>query len=357
MLRVCYQLIVLFAISWSCLAQIPESTAPYVGIKVLVTNQVAHLFQWIDNDNLVVTSDFDDARGAFPSRVVVVNSISGKELLVVEKAHLLCANASESIFGVMQSNVSGSEPSIVFFKWNGSKERATEYVPDGHFDYLSCGHVASASDSQTRSAGRYLLRMGDGEIFFAHPDPDDTYKESMKLLLRKASGKTISLDADKQDLKRHEYVLHRQSYLLAPAYVAYPGTHWIVRGRKIFEQPMVMMSKEGVITRTPVPSALKAAQLKSETFGFPVALGELYVVGGQPSNGSGLYLARGEHVEKIWCTSAQLETTIPSFKPSCHPGSEVRISPDGCRTAFFGNAPRGRDNQLKVINICPTIAK
>ncbi len=149
MLRSCFQGIFLLVISWSCTAQISESTAPYIGIKIQATGPASPLFEWVDKDNLVVTSNFDDARGATPSRVVVVNSKSGKELLIADNAHLLCASTSVSIVGVMQSNGPKSQPSIVFFKWSGENGQATKFVPEMPLNYLTCDQVASESDSRS----------------------------------------------------------------------------------------------------------------------------------------------------------------------------------------------------------------
>lgn len=367
---------VAIACSSTCYAALPDATEHIVDTRIELVDRLPADLYWVDTENLVATTFADEDKSRWWIRKVIVFNTKEKTIKrELSPAFILCANPTKNVINIAKgtlerhftSNATAPEAVPTWYRWNSAIAAFEEITPErsGSWNKFLCLQTApedvekpSIALYKERSA-RYL-QSEHGILRWKYSPTDFTVPVS--LMTPNQAEKPLGVR--KGDLALEiQYLPFSNSYLLAPGWFSlgtlrrsFPGTN-----EAVDEQPMISLDmNSGLVNRTYAIPLLKSHLPRSaHGITFPTARGTLIYVQLDRDEGGGLYLAKKNEIQRIWCIEKPSPLAGRKFPNRCKIDKElISISPDGCKAAFFTNVSiNGFDSHLttaKVLDICAT---
>lgn len=342
---------------------IGDAPLPVFDTNVVIASNTGKML-WLDSSTLAITTYAKDA-DYWDGKTVAVDVVTKSTFTLVERGFLQCVSNGGLVAMLKGSLVRqfwGPEKDAttpmavrVFYRWNSKarKLEAEEPAPKPPWNWFICTQTRP-NDIELPQIGFYqrnvrYLDARDGVLRWEGPDSS---RNAGQVVLAKTNETTKSLDVVAGDIALVPQLLpFADRYLLATGQFVTGGARIERFGEKTDQLPAITMTREGRVSRLPVPEKLKTVL---DGFGLnqgqtrPTAVGLLVHVNGWAENGGGLYLSDTDTTKRIWCTPAPGKVepcTIDAWE----------LSPDGCNLAFVPQ--RDYPKTVKFIRLCSPTSK
>lgn len=370
------------------LAALPDGVERVTETKIEMLDGIGAKgsMSWLDNNNLVIAV----AGGADPhdwwiQKLVIYDTKLATAKGEISPGFLSCANPAMGIFNIAKgtlekaytSNKGAPAPSPTWYRWNRNSSTLVESAPKpaGQWNPSLCLETtpadANRSGMEIFKEGGFLgpggtpnvARRGVRYLQPEHGTLTWQYSsESAQVFLEKPNQAPRRLDIRSTDLTLETtYLPFANTYLVAPGWLALNGTKRMAPGSNemVGETPMITFDPvSGRVERAFAPRILKNSfPARSEASTLPVARGMLIYYPSDRSRGGGLYLATDRNVERVWCIDKPSPIPTQKFDSRCLILSQIKVSPDGCKAAFFSDysTETGSDaleKTAKVVDLC-----
>ena len=366
--------VVAIACSSICHAALTDATENIVDTKIELVDRLPADLYWVDADNLVVTTYADEDKSRWWIRKVVVFNTKEKTIKrELSPAFVLCANPTKNVINIAKgtqerqftSNATAPEAVPTWYRWNSATAVFEETSPEhsGSWNKFLClqtasGDVEKSSIALYKGTSVRYLQTEHSVLRWKYSPTDFTVPVS--LIAPNQAEKPLGVRMGDLALDI-QYLPFSNRYLLTPGWFSlgtlrrsFPGTNEAVN-----EQPMISLDmNSGLVYRTYVIPLLKShLPPRASGITFPTARGTLIYVQLDRDEGGGLYLAKKNEIQRIWCIEKPSPIPGKQLPNRCKIDKElISISPDGCKAAFFTNVSiKGFDshlNTVKLLDLC-----
>jgi hypothetical protein len=332
--------------------RVTDAPAPEWDTGLPVIEQVPGRSAWLDADTIAVTT-FSEPRAQVPwmvRRIVAADVRTRTAATIVPKGFLDCTNPALGLVGLQVGDlesrfaVRSTAPAAVqrFMLWDAARHA----VGPATADYATGWHAASCLKPAPEDVASNEWWEGNRAVRYLQPK-DGIVKWGIGESGRpegpwlQNGGRRTMLDVSTTDLaKQVRYLPFRHAYQLVDG--RYGGVAHL-------DTPLVLLTPEGKLVKTPLPASLRQAldAVNPVAVSFAVKNGLLVQVPGPAAQGGGLYLAQGDQAHRVWCTAGSPGAA------ECRIDQALEISPDGCKVAFDARSPAGGGvPTLRVLDLC-----